>query len=1707
MIDEKYIKYFNSLHKDRSESAQIFLKPSMEGVWKSVIDKYSDQAHFIYELIQNADDAGASSVRFILEPERLIFIHNGTTHFSISNPATEDEDTIKGTLGDINAITSIANSNKLEHENKIGKFGVGFKSVFQYTSTPCIYDTYFKFKIENYIVPTMINGDFPGRKNDETLMIFPFNHKVKTVDECYKDIYEKLKSLSCPILFLSSVNEIYFDIGDKSGSYSKSITENINSDSGTIAEKIILKQKFDEDKNGSEQYLWLFTRTYNGLKYSVGFSIDKDNHLIPSIYPAFCYFPTKEITGLKFLVHAPFLLTDSREGIKSGEIHNQKMIRLLAKLAASAILALRDIGIKSQNRIIDDGIFSVIPVNKDNFSDIDDMSRISFLPFYEEIKNIFENEKIIPTRDGYTRSHNSYWASVSFLTELFSDSQLADICSNPYAHWVFVTLGRDDVQRYNKELFKYLDSITKTALSEQHLIRGRFTDFSKKSKDIEGITSKFIEKQPIDWLFKLYKWLSETSSRVELAKYAPIFLDQNSRAVSAYEDGGDRPKLFLPGDDSFNCTMIRRDIMQSKYTIDLIKKLGISNPSLYDEIFNVIIPMLKSNEKINTDKYFTIFFDYYRQCSHKELDNFINKIKNFKFVICKTASDTNKIFERASTIYMPSEKLKIYFETKPNAKFVDLDYYLKIFGKDNEKLLKAFLLELGVKDSLIIESRYLSEYESLNRTNLPEVNRSCKPEFKENYIDGIKENIEYITNNKSVEKSILLWNNLLEILNDIGYSEFCKLSEGKCSFFYYTKKELDFESNDVQLLKNKNWLVDNEGKFVSSKNTCISNLSEKYSLKMENAELLLKIIGIKDKIVVKEDDSNLTEKQRKKMKIAEFIINQGLTIEELEEFAALKRAREAKKDNSKPDNQKKLQETKNKKSIEADKLDSNNSNDEKLIETSEKPINKATSKVANDILRRTKFTQMDYEEPIVKEFDEIDSDELTPPPVDFRKKAELEKEKAANAIDRIAYQEELQQRVLDSTRYTYGWFKSLLELEMLNTNTNYLNSKEISIKFSLVELEKGTRRILILKHPNKHIPQFMEDLTDIPLELNFGDKTKTLAIEVANVKSYTLRVKLKSHVEIEDIDFSKVKEAKIDAKSPAFLLEELEKEFKKLGFSDDFNMQENLCRNIEFVFGPPGTGKTTHLAKNVIIPMMSKDEPLKILVLTPTNKSADVLVRKIMELMNSNKSYEDWLVRFGGTGDDYIENSPVFKDKTFDIREISKNVTVSTIARFPYDFFMPHGNRIFLNGIHWDYIIIDEASMIPLINIVYPLYKKTPRKFIIAGDPFQIEPITSVNLWKDENIYTMVNLDSFSNPQTIPYKYDVKLLTTQYRSIPSIGTVFSKFAYGGILNHHRKENEQRKLNLGEEFNIKSLNIIKFPVSKYESIYRSKRLQQSSSYHIYSALFTFEYANFIAKKIASANPNEDFRIGIIAPYRAQADLIEKLIESEKAPSNIDIQVGTIHGFQGDECDIIFAVFNTPPNITSGPNMFLNKMNIINVSISRAKDYLFIVMPDDETENINNLKLVKKVERILKSDKFSEIHTRFLEYQMFAKPNYLEENSFSTGHQSVNVYGLPEKRYEIRSEDSAVDIQIHRDIKSSINSNENETIKKEVTKNDKNLNQEQRCFEELVYSSKYGEGVIVRRYKKDKIVYIDVKFEKKEVTYIESIAFENKFLIKK
>ena len=74
-------------------------------------DFYPDKAHFIYELLQNAEDANASNVRFVLSEKSLVCEHDGRSF---------DE-------ADIKAITGIGAGTKREDDDKIGRFGIGFK--------------------------------------------------------------------------------------------------------------------------------------------------------------------------------------------------------------------------------------------------------------------------------------------------------------------------------------------------------------------------------------------------------------------------------------------------------------------------------------------------------------------------------------------------------------------------------------------------------------------------------------------------------------------------------------------------------------------------------------------------------------------------------------------------------------------------------------------------------------------------------------------------------------------------------------------------------------------------------------------------------------------------------------------------------------------------------------------------------------------------------------------------------------------------------------------------------------------------------------------------------------------------------------------------------------------------------------------------------------------------------------------------------------------------------------------------------------------------------------------------------------------------------------------------------------------------------------------------------------------------------------------
>ena len=360
------------------------------------------------------------------------------------------------------------------------------------------------------------------------------------------------------------------------------------------------------------------------------------------------------------------------------------------------------------------------------------------------------------------------------------------------------------------------------------------------------------------------------------------------------------------------------------------------------------------------------------------------------------------------------------------------------------------------------------------------------------------------------------------------------------------------------------------------------------------------------------------------------------------------------------------------------------------------------------------------------------------------------------------------------------------------------------------------------------------------------------------------------------------------------------------------------------------------------------------------------------------------------------------------------------MARFSFDGF----NDWRLSEIEWDYIIIDEASMIPLYQMVFPLYHNTKSSIIIAGDPFQIEPIVKIDEWANENIYSMVQLNNFKEPRTVPYQFEIQKLCMQYRSIPNVGQIYSNFAYGGILSHHREPGTQKSIDFG--FPCKSLNIINFPVNKNSSLFEPKRLMMSSI-HIYSVLFVVEFAHYIARKISESGKDTKVSIGIISPYGAEIGAIDKLCQQKlkDLSPNIEICFGTAHGFQGDECDVIIVVMNPPASgmKLAKDKVFINKTNILNVAISRARDYVFLLMPNKDYQYFGNMDAARRVGKLMfETGDCQSFTSDTLESVIFGQSGYIEGNTFITSHQSTNVYSDCIEKYEVRIDENSIDIQM-------------------------------------------------------------------------------------
>ena len=268
-----------------------------------LVDLYPDRTHFVFELLQNAEDAlrrpngsrGSGRVSFVLAPDAVRFSHYG-------DPFTTD---------DVRGVCAIARRAKERDLTAIGRFGIGFKSVYAITDRPEVHSGDEHFTVRDYVQPAAVRPI--ALAEGETVIVLPLKERARA-----DDIAGQLERLGDErtLLFLRGINEIVWSAeGGRSGSHRRE--EEVEADG--VRRVRLLSQTEGEDR---EEEAWLvFSREVHHERKSAGyvelaFRITKDDdgqEAIDVIRDSrlAAFFPTERQTHLGMLVQGPYRTTPS----------------------------------------------------------------------------------------------------------------------------------------------------------------------------------------------------------------------------------------------------------------------------------------------------------------------------------------------------------------------------------------------------------------------------------------------------------------------------------------------------------------------------------------------------------------------------------------------------------------------------------------------------------------------------------------------------------------------------------------------------------------------------------------------------------------------------------------------------------------------------------------------------------------------------------------------------------------------------------------------------------------------------------------------------------------------------------------------------------------------------------------------------------------------------------------------------------------------------------------------------------------------------------------------------------------------------------------------------------------------------------------------------------------------------------------------------
>lgn len=419
-------------------------------------------------------------------------------------------------------------------------------------------------------------------------------------------------------------------------------------------------------------------------------------------------------------------------------------------------------------------------------------------------------------------------------------------------------------------------------------------------------------------------------------------------------------------------------------------------------------------------------------------------------------------------------------------------------------------------------------------------------------------------------------------------------------------------------------------------------------------------------------------------------------------------------------------------------------------------------------------------------------------------------------------------------------------------------------------------------------------------------------------------------------------------------------------------------RPISFIWGPPGTGKTTTLAKTAI---EYYKKGRKVLIVSHSNVSVDQAILKIVsELKNMNQANileRGDIMRYGFLKTDeikeetYVTEDGCIEAKSSKVKKLLKKIetlkksrkanqkddelkklelqlktervialpeilsdakiVATTISKIAID-------ENFIDGkLAFDVVIFDEASMAYVPQIFYAC-SLAKRRFLCFGDFMQLAPISQceeANLLK-EDIYTFLGITNGEGD--VIYHPWLVMLDEQYRTHPNIVKFVNKNIYHGLIKNAKALlSNPRLYEITDSLPFKNNPLVMLDLSDF---YAPAHRTETSRINVFNALVAFLIALEAEKKGNNS-------VGIITPYAAQAKLIRRMIiDYRQSNQECRISCSTIHQFQGSERDVI--IFDTlesyprsrPGRLTSSnENNALNRL--VNVAVTRSKGKLILL----------------------------------------------------------------------------------------------------------------------------------------------------------------------